>query len=442
MESKPEGEELTYGPKEFFYNDKSENVGRYIYDHGIKWPNIVDKYYHNTPWDYNNQKYNEKNNAVIPMRLFGNVPKIFAINNQGELVLESYYHDYNEIIPLIEEMFGPIETSYYTSTDYSRDGEVIKLQTATEGNGIDIVFLGEAFVDKDMETGGKYEQKMREAMEQFFAVEPYTSLRNRFNVYTVKAVSPNAEFAEDAVHAINEEDSKAFDYAKKALGDNPNRMMVGVIYNSDYNVDRSYNKMYMDDGSFVSYIFGGISLIINHEMGGHGFAQLLDEYVDKGNETLSLPEENKLYLDEIWQKYGAGANVDWHSSTSDVKWAKFINDPRYADEKLGVFEGSYLYGYGAYRPTEKSLMRSDDEPFNAPSREAIYKNIMKYSESNWTYNFEDFVAFDKANSGTSRTNNNNQRRRHEATNLYKHHKNSTIIIGDWRKAFSKAVSDK
>lgn len=96
------------------------------------------------------------------------------------------------------------ESMLYTSTDYSRDGEVMQLQKATQGKGIDLVFLGEAFVDKDMEPGGLYEQTMKAAMEQYFAYEPLRTFRDRFNVYAVKVVSPNAEFMSGAVHRINE----------------------------------------------------------------------------------------------------------------------------------------------------------------------------------------------------------------------------------------------
>jgi len=43
------------------------------------------------------------------------------------------------------------------------------------------------------------------------------------------------------------------------------------------------------------------------------------------------------------------------------------------------------------------MMRYNDCPFNAPSREAIYKHVMKYSNPSWQYNREEFVQFDKNN---------------------------------------------
>ena len=258
------------------------------------------------------------------------------------------------------------------------------MQTATEGNGVDLVFMGEAFTDKDMASGGAYEKKMQAAMEQFFSQEPYTSLRDRFNVYMVKVVSPNEEFSEDAVHAINEDDETAFDYAVKAVGENPDNIMVGVVYNTNTSIDRSYCTMYFGDGSCVAYIMDDINQVLNHELGGHGLAQLFDEYVEWGNESESLPEDEKEFLEDVWQ-YGSGANVDWRSDPAEVKWAKFISDPRYSAEGIGVYEGAMLYGQGAYRPTVNSMMRYNDCGFNAPSRESIYKHVMTYSEGeSWT----------------------------------------------------------
>ena len=340
------------------------------------------------------------------MTIVTETPLIFAVDSKGELVFQSIGGCYDDFIPLLEKMFGPIDdTEYYTSTDYSQDGKVTKLQTATEGEGIDLVFMGEAFVDKDMESGGKYEQKMNEAMEQFFSIEPYTSLRSHFNVYAVKAVSPNAEFASDAKHAINESNEKAFEYAKKALGGDAKRMMVGVIYNTGVSIDRSNTTMYEGDGSFVAYMMDGVSNVLNHEMGGHGIAFLLDEYVEKGME--------------------------------DQKWAHFLKDSRYADEGLGVYEGGWLYGHGVYRPTLNSMMRHNDCGFNAPSREAIYKRVMKLSEGDsWTYDYDKFVEFDTPARESYRKQQ-SAARRAQGQNVKKRRIESrppTIYKGTWRDA--------
>ena len=359
----------------------------YLNEKSIPWHNVSQTF------EITSQGY--KN--YIPILFYCASPSTILVDQDGKIISQNLTNggeSYDEIIPRLEEFFGEkVNYGYYTSKDYSHDGDVVLLQTATEGNGIDIVLIGEAFTDKDMGVGGVYEQKMQEAMEQLFKYEPYTSLRNRFNVYMVKAVSPNEEFAEDARHAIEENDETAFKYARKAVGDNPERLLVGIIYNTETSTNRSYCHMYFGDGSCVAYLMDGIGNVLNHELGGHGIAQLVDEYVEDGNESLELPEAQKADLDERWS-LGAAVNVDYHSDASEVKWAHFLNDPRYSDE-VGVYEGAFLYGKGAFRPTWDSMMRYNNTGFNAPSRESIYKHVMTYSEDNsWTYDYETFVTFD------------------------------------------------
>lgn len=331
----------------------------------------------------------------------GVTPDVFVVDKNGEIVFQSVTCDYSELPNFIIKHFGFL--NLYTSTDYSHDGEVVTLQKATVGKGIDLVFIGEAFVDKDMEPGGKYEQKMEEAMEQYFSIEPYKTFRNRFNVYAVKVISPNAEFIESAQHRINENDEVCFEYAQKVPGISNERKFVSVVYNTTGSAGRSYTVMY-SDGSFVGYMMEGVNNVLNHEVGGHGFAKLLDEYVEPGYESLTFPNDNKDVLDFQWENWGWGANVDWRNDWTTVKWSRLLNDSRYANEGLGLYEGAYLYGYGAYRPTENSMMRYNDGPFNAPSREQIYKTIMQLSEGDsWTYNYEEFVEYDAINRNAATT---------------------------------------
>ena len=83
----------------------------------------------------------------------------------------------------------------------------------------------------------------------------------------------------------------------------------------------------------------------------------MDEYVEQGYESKSLPEDARAYLSKSWDAYGFGANVDYNGDESTEKWAHFLNDSRYSAEELGVYEGAYLFGYGAYRPNSISIMR-------------------------------------------------------------------------------------
>ena len=346
------------------------------------------------PWK--NCSYHVQHNWIEATYMFGGSPSIYAVDSNGDIVFQSFTRNYSDFIPFLEEYFGEkIEgMDYYTSSDYSKDGEVEILQQATNGKGIDLVFMGDGFIDMDMKSDGKYMKKMRKAMEQFFTVEPYRSLRDRFTVKAVKVVSPNEVYAPDAKHAIDEKDEVAFKYAEKAIGNDADKAMVIVVYNATASVGRSHTKMYEDGGSFVAYCMDGVSTTLNHEAGGHGFAHLADEYVEQGNEGLAIPEEKKAELDSRHNN-GWYINADYHKGEENL-WADYVSDPRYTSESIGYYEGSYLYGFGCYRPTENSMMRFNDCEFNAPSREAIYKRVMTLSEPDYKHSHQEFVAFDIA----------------------------------------------
>lgn len=354
---------------------------------------------------------------------------------------ESFYSD--KIDSVLYARLGepedhpPFVTEYYTSTDYSRDGEVVTLQKATEGKGIDLVFMGDSYVDKAMNEGGKYEKDMRASMEYFFEIEPYKSFRNRFNVYTVKVISPNEEVEEGCKQRINYSDEVCFEYAGKIQGVDLNQVTIVNVTNHPNNFFVSgFTTMYETGASVAHIELGGPSDIIVHEAGGHGFAKLLDEYIYDGYESNWLPD-NEIESFNNWIKTeyhnrGWGANVDVTSDPSKVIWSHFLEDERYKKE-VGVYQGAWLYPFDLWRPSENSVMNNDYSRFNAPSREAIYKRIMELSEGeNWTYNYEDFVKYDAVNRNTeSRSVSTSSQSRQK---VHKDHRPPTFIKGSWRDA--------
>lgn len=317
---------------------------------------------------------------------------------------------------ITEEGHLPIDF-FYRSTDFSADGEVVCLQKATKGKGINLVFLGDGFVDRDMAPGGKYEQTMRDWMEQFFVYEPYKTFRDWFNVYTVKVVSINNVYGsvdaerrlsrnlrddeprDNLEHNIATADYKSVcqDYAGLIPDCAGQGVKIAVFLNTTVSLGRSFcsHDFY---GNCMAYIFEPITIrptAINHELGGHGFALLADEYVEL-DET--LPDAQDVFEGSWDMDYRL--NLDWRSDPATVRWSRFLSDQRYAGEDLGVFEGGLRYKYGVYRASFNSIMRYDSQPgavFNAPSREAIYMNIMRWgADDNWQYDYETFVEADAA----------------------------------------------
>jgi hypothetical protein len=321
------------------------------------------------------------------------------------------FNTFNNLIPFLEDIFGPLEEEDdYSSTDYSMDGDYVILQKASVGNGINIVFLGDAYTDRDMENG-YYVNLMRHCMEEFFAIEPYKTFRNRFNVYAVKVVSKNGRTGTGYSTAlgcvvsgnsisINESGvEKGFEYALRAPGikDRKN-LLIHVLVNSTGR--RGITKMSESLQTGVAFssstsnepsIFGPV---LRHEAGGHGFAFLADEYSNR-NESPGqelVDEYNRLY-----REYGWYSNVDFTNDPAKIKWSAFLSDERYRDE-VGIFEGgAAYYTKGVYRPSVNSMMNAEVEYFNAPSRWAIYKRIMELSGED--YSFETFLEYDAVNRG-------------------------------------------
>ncbi|WP_276863371.1 BACON domain-containing carbohydrate-binding protein [Mediterranea massiliensis] len=333
-------------------------------------------------------------------RLSGAVPE--EVSNMWDK-----WNPLNMIIPQ-QDGYTLTYQPLYASTDYSKDGEVQLLQKHTEGQGIPVILMGDAFVDKDMESGGYYDATMERAMEVFFSIEPMISLRPLFDVYSIRCVSENnyigGNTALSSWHycgsAGDGDLSKCLEYASLVV-DNLKDVSIHVIMNDkqqigfctylDDNCTVSFNTLHDAGGEWQNF-----EAVFRHEGIGHGFGLLGDEYAQY-IETIS--EEDKQNLRYEQQMLGRYLNLDITNDSTKILWSKFLADKRYDDEDLGIYEGGWAsYSNGIYRPSYVSIMRYNEPAFNAPSREAIYKRAMKlaYGDS-WTYDYETFVEFDLKN---------------------------------------------
>ena len=311
-------------------------------------------------------------------------------------------------IDLVPFLLGIFEKEPYTSTDYSMDGEVRTLQTATVGKGINIVFMGDAFTDRDMGAGGLYETLMEQSMEEFFEIEPYKTFRNRFNVYEVKVVSPNGRIGDGYTTALetvtgdgtyilgNADKCEVYSLKVPSITSTDNLLTCVMVKNSKYAGTCTMSRFAQSAVAFTATegydrdLFGNT---LRHEAGGHGFAFLSDEYAYY-DET--IPDDKKEDYMYRYDQFGWYSNVDFTNDPNLVHWSAFLSDSRYRDE-VGVFEGGALYTTGIWRPSEDSMMNNNVEYFNAPSRWAIYKRIMELSGEE--YSFDTFLAYDAVNRG-------------------------------------------
>jgi len=291
-------------------------------------------------------------------------------------------------------------------------GQVVVLQTATEGNGIDVVLMGDGYTAKQI-ADGVYDQVMRASADAFFMDHPFSSFRHLFNVYYVVAVSKDegcvsghdTYFASVNSNGTRIEGNRPFVrmYAEKALGEERAKhatmvvMMNVTLTAGTCWYDTPFQTDYGDGAAiaFVPYCNANRSFqsILTHEACGHAFAKLGDEYAYKQYGEITNDARQR-FLNMV--ACGCYKNLDLTSNKAEVKWHRFIEDPRYASENISVYMGGYTYYSGVYRPTSESKMNSGYLlPFNAPSREAIYYKIHKMAYgSEWEYDYEEFVKFD------------------------------------------------
>lgn len=392
-----------YGLEIISWAAESDKVATTVEQYGIDWK--VATVSEDNPLSQHNAIY-------YPVGLY---PTVTMFDNEGNLVFSDCVESRGNIVSVVDTLFAQIiRPDLYYSTDFSKDGDVLQLQKATEGAGIDIILMADGFTDR-MVDDGRYMEVMRRTTDIIFSQEPFKHFRELFNVYAITAVSLNEIYASGAQTALScyfgegtlvgGDDEKCFEYAQRVVSkEQLNQTLIVVVINSNKYAGTSYMYFpeYGDYGSGAAIAYIPLTesqelftALVLHEACGHGFAKLDDEYTLEGMGT--IPAEQKKAR-EIREKYGWLRNTDIYHSPNFVKWSALLSDYRYRAQGLGVFEGASSYAYGVYKPTEESIMNKNTGGFNAPSREAIYYRIHKLSYgSEWVYDLNEFKKYDFLN---------------------------------------------
>lgn len=308
------------------------------------------------------------------------------------------------------------DSEFHFSTDYSHDGVAATLQKASEGNGIDIVLMGDGYSDR-MINDGSYREDMEFVYNNLFTKEPYKSFKKLFNVNYVNVVSATEGFDYGSTSLscgfgngtlIYGDNEKCFEYAKNVIAENQlDKTLIIVVLNTNRYAGTCY--MYAPEketgdhapGAAIAYFPKGenqqiFAQLLHHEACGHGFAKLADEY---SYELMGeIPPEEVKQDKELQSSIGWLKNVDFTNDSSTVRWSKFLSDTLYRHEGLGTYEGGLTYWKGVWRPTDNSIMNDNTGEFNAPSREAIYYRIHKLAYGlDWEYNYSNFIEYDAVN---------------------------------------------
>lgn len=325
-----------------------------------------------------------------------------------------------QTLPVIQQGEGS-SASAYKSADYSADGNVVCLQKSAIGTGLPIVIMGDGFRDTDV-ANGYFAEVVDVAVENIFSEEPLKSLRQCFDIYAVTAVSETNGFGTGhtalgcffeggrSTHVKGDGD-KIDRYLSLVPGLNIGDALAVVLLNTPmyagttvYGFADATGKGLMHRAVAFCPVIDSLRsenfrTVLCHEAVGHGFAKLQDEYEDSSHGAIDASGRELL---DYFHKNKWAQNVDYHASDTIVLWHRFLSDDDYLQEDLGIYEGAALYPKGVYRPSAESMMRSNNEAFNAPSRWAIYYFVVSRAMG-YEPDYEEFVQFDKLHKPHFRT---------------------------------------
>lgn len=315
---------------------------------------------------------------------------------EGELVFSLDGRDYTTTVPVRQ-----------LAASEAEDVEIV-LQTASAGaRPIPLFIVGEGFTADEI-VRGDYMRRVRETMDQFFDIEPYRSLRDRFTVTTAVACSPEKGTSDGVLQTVNKFGTTRVAPDVKQLrryvervsshaGGNMANALVIVVAN--HPVFAGWSRIESDGCALAcvgspegSYPYDRRGLV-QHYAGGEAFAGLGDESVAHFEHIKSCkcPGCNGLQRFNEMKNRGYFANLTMSSKMSDAPWRDFIFHERYS-ASTDMWEGGYHHLRGVWRSEPQSVMGTYIAYFNAISRYTIYKETMR--RAGLPYSLEDFIAND------------------------------------------------
>ncbi|WP_287640557.1 leucine-rich repeat protein [Bacteroides sp.] len=315
-------------------------------------------------------------------------------------------------------------TTYCTVEQYDyhyEENETVTLQTASQGQGIDIFWVGDGFDAQDI-AEGTYLKTIGQQVEYFFGIEPYKTYRDYFNVHATIALSQ-----ESSIGTLNTLRDVKF---HSTLADCKTRMVVYPeqveAYMAQYSgisadiLAHSLVTVCLNTSLYegVCYMYpGGAATafcphsteaypydargIVQHEAGGHGFGKLGDEYIyhEAFIQTCQCTDGCG-HVEELQtnQSMGFFRNLSLNGTYGKNEWRHLIFDDRYSDI-VDIYEGGYFHSRGVYRSEDNSCMNNNIPYYSTFSRQVIVERIMELAGE--PFDFEQFVAKDSRQPGNT-----------------------------------------
>ncbi|AWZ05992.1 MULTISPECIES: M64 family metallopeptidase [unclassified Streptomyces] len=276
-----------------------------------------------------------------------------------------------------------------SESERAADGDVAKLvDNGPTADRLDVVVIGDGYTAAEL---GKFHADAQAKWAEVTAVEPYTTYRNLFNVWTVDAVSresgvsgdPDREavrdtalgsyfWCEDIERLLCVDQPKVDTYVAKA----PEADLVIVLANSAKYGGAGYNEPSATLGyegiSTASADNAKSGQVAIHET-GHSLGKLADEYFYPG-----VPDYEKYTGPEPAESNISTLSAD-RLARQRAKWYRWLGEPSPDGGTVGAYEGGGYFLTGLQRPTDNSLMRVLGKPFNLPGVESMIGGFYRHA---------------------------------------------------------------
>ncbi|MFI1284372.1 M64 family metallopeptidase [Streptomyces sp. NPDC020858] len=285
---------------------------------------------------------------------------------------------------------GPAKTAGRLSeAERAADGEVTKMvDNGSTADRLDVVVIGDGYTAAEL---AKFHADAEQKWAEVTAVEPYTTYRGLFNVWTVDAVSHDSGVSGDPDPAAVRDTAlgsyfwcgdierllcidqpKVDAYVAKA----PEADLVIVLANSTKYGGAGYNEPSATLGyegiSTASAGHAKSGQVAIHET-GHSLGKLADEYFYPG-----VPDYEKYTGPEPAESNSSALSAE-RMAAQRAKWHRWLGEESPDGGTVGAYEGGNYFVTGLYRPTDNSLMRVLGKPFNLPGVESMIAGFYQHA---------------------------------------------------------------
>lgn len=293
------------------------------------------------------------------------------------------------------------EASTIDGFDNPQTGVVV-MHKATKGSkGADIIIMGDGYDKTQFAADGDYQNAMEAAFYDFFGVEPYTSLKDYFNVYYINAVSEEKHDADATTLSngaiqgnaktvfgtqftansttISGNNDMVLEYAKQAIRAKGGKN--GTAVTDEVEVNKRVNMALMmvmvnvrahagtcvsaitnasDYGSAWSVAYtalgkrdDGRKWTTVHEAGGHGFGKLADEYEQYSFTRFDVNSWVNLKNSHSWG-YDRNVNEYWNPKRIEnvpIEWRNYDSNTWPQTNAGNVYWSELMSDSYAYKKT-------------------------------------------------------------------------------------------